>query len=237
MPRPNPSRDVLAERHLARRVAFERAAAGMSLEGLAKRMTDVGCRIHASAIYKIETADPPRRITVDELVGFSRVFGVPVEELLLPPEAAVSREVTRLLTEWNHAETALHEAQRHAGASLERLVSYIKDHPDSPLSAAVNTWCDELSDERDRNSLVMTLLSSVGGKGVGDDGRIHVNLDAVPPSLASALFTNLSPDLLRPLYDEITRGLKEHDALFGSNYSADLDGDIVAAKERLGLNG
>lgn len=37
-------------------------------------MTDAGCPIQGSAIYKIEKADPPRRITVDELVAFATVF-------------------------------------------------------------------------------------------------------------------------------------------------------------------
>ena len=90
MPRPNEQRAIHSEAGLARRIAFEREARGWTLDGLAKRMTDVGCPIHSSAIYKIESNDPPRRITVDELVGFSRVLGIPVEELLLPPEQVLN---------------------------------------------------------------------------------------------------------------------------------------------------
>lgn len=66
-------------------------------------------------------------------------------------------------------------------ASLERLVGYGTDYPESSLCAVVSSWCDELSDERDRNSLVMTLLASIGGTGMGDAGRSHLDLDRVPP--------------------------------------------------------
>src|SRR5450631_3569321 len=113
--RPNKPRKVNAESHLADRIASERKSRGWSLEGLAKRMTDAGCAIDQSAIFKIEQGKPRRRINVDELVDelvvFSRVFAVPLDELLLAPEHAVSREVTRLVLQWSKAADPLIEAQ------------------------------------------------------------------------------------------------------------------------------
>ncbi len=100
MPRPNPPRDVYAERYLAQRIARERERRGWSYEGLAARMTAAGCPLAQSAIYKIERSDPPRRITVDELVGYSRVFGIPVEQLLLDPEISAEGHMIELLDKW-----------------------------------------------------------------------------------------------------------------------------------------
>lgn len=87
MPRPNKPRHIGGEASLAERVAFERESRGWSYEGLALRMEKVGCPINASAIYKIERADPPRRVTADEFIGFSRVFGIALDDLLVPAAA------------------------------------------------------------------------------------------------------------------------------------------------------
>jgi hypothetical protein len=50
-------------------------------------MTLAGCPMYPTTIYKIEKGEKGkrRRITVDELVAFSRVFGIGVEELLALP--------------------------------------------------------------------------------------------------------------------------------------------------------
>jgi transcriptional regulator with XRE-family HTH domain len=114
MPRPNPPRDIYAERYLAIRVAREREARGWSYEGLASRMTAAGCPLNQSAIYKIERADPPRRITVDELVAYSRVFGIPVEQLLLDPEVEAEGRLLELINEWRSNMSARDQAVRLA---------------------------------------------------------------------------------------------------------------------------
>ena len=85
MPRSNPDRSINAERVLAQRIVAERDARGWTNDGLARRMTEAGCPIRDSAIYKIEKGEPPRRITVDELAGFATVFGLPVVSLLQDP--------------------------------------------------------------------------------------------------------------------------------------------------------
>lgn len=116
MPRPNGPRAIYSEVGLARRIAFERLGQKppWSYEGLAKRMTDAGCAINASAIYKIEKSDPPRRITVDELVAFSAVFDVPIEDLLVPPGDLFVAEANRLAQE-------LFAAQREAATADVRV--------------------------------------------------------------------------------------------------------------------
>ena len=97
MPRTRQRSELLAEAHVAKRIAVERAARGWSYQRLAMKMGHVGVPLHQSAIYKIVHQDPPRRITVDELVGFARVFGLTVEELLADPEVAAEKELVTLI--------------------------------------------------------------------------------------------------------------------------------------------
>jgi len=131
MARPNRARSIQAERHLARRIAHERQARKMSIEGLAQRMSDEGCSINGSAVYRIESADPPRRITVDELVALTRVFGISLSDLLLPPEALVDRETKRAWQELTDAQNAHDEALIRVGNAQAALARHARRHPDA----------------------------------------------------------------------------------------------------------
>jgi transcriptional regulator with XRE-family HTH domain len=111
MPRPNKPRRIGHEQALAARIAFERETRGWSYEGLASRMEKAGCAINGSAIYKIERADPPRRVTVDEFVAFARVFQVPIEELLLPATVARQSKLMKGLDDLAESFFALRAAQ------------------------------------------------------------------------------------------------------------------------------
>lgn len=121
MPRPNQPRDVFAEENLAHRIATERDMRAWSYDGLARRMTEAGCPLDQSAIYKIEKGTPRRRITVDELVGFSLVFGLPVADLLLEPEVAAQDQAVRLLEEWREAVAQRAEVSRRVNDLTERV--------------------------------------------------------------------------------------------------------------------
>ena len=111
---------------------------------MASRMTKIGCSINSSAIYKIEKSDPPRRITVDELVGFSQVLDIPVDNLLLPPELAAKAELLELLTDWEVARRRASEADEAEGVAWEALKGYIEAHPiaEGPLETALSGWAN-----------------------------------------------------------------------------------------------
>jgi transcriptional regulator with XRE-family HTH domain len=144
VPRPNQPRSIAGEQALARRVAYERDRRGMSYEGLASRMTKAGCPIQASGIYKIEKADPPRRITVDELVGFAHVFGIPVERLLLPPELVAADELADLVVSWDRAQDATIRAMQDEDDAWERLRLWVDDHPEftEHVEAVFRHWSE-----------------------------------------------------------------------------------------------
>jgi uncharacterized protein YaaQ len=80
---------------------------GLSYESLARLMSEAGCQINASALFKIEKGQPPRKITVDELVAFSKVFDTRVEDLLIPLELIDQDRARELLERLEAADTSL----------------------------------------------------------------------------------------------------------------------------------
>lgn len=130
MPPRNPNRALLTESALAARVAAEREKRGWTYEGLAVRMGQAGCPINQSGLYKIEKGEPRRRITVDELVAFSEVFQVPVDQLLLPPDLALSREAAVLLIAWYNAQSAEVRAKADTESALASLKEHVAQHPE-----------------------------------------------------------------------------------------------------------
>lgn len=99
MPRTNKPRSITSEANLARRIAHEREQRALSYEALAKLMTDAGCPVQGSAIYKIEKSEPPRRITVNELAALAEVFEVDVADLMRPIEDVESEYARHLVEE------------------------------------------------------------------------------------------------------------------------------------------
>ena len=68
----------------------------MTYEGLAKRMTDLGCATHASSIYKIEKGRPPRKVTISELIALSKVFETTTDDLLVPLDLRHAKLASRI---------------------------------------------------------------------------------------------------------------------------------------------
>lgn len=149
MPRPNPARTIDSERALARRIAYEREKEDMTYDGLAARMTSVGCPIQGSAIYKIEKAG--RRITVDELVAFALVFKTSVANLLKPVEHVMYKEIEKLEAEDDAAWRDLYGAvERVVEAMLARAALYERavEGDDEALVRAVHAYWDDRSQPR-----------------------------------------------------------------------------------------
>jgi transcriptional regulator with XRE-family HTH domain len=131
VPRPNPPRSLQSEENLARRIAYERDRRGWTYEGTAKRLTDVGCPIQGSAIYKIEKGKPRRRISVDELVAFADVFDVGAADLLMPLEFIAEREALDLIAELERKYRVLSASVLDYGktiARIERLAGTDDEH-------------------------------------------------------------------------------------------------------------
>ena len=84
---------------LAERVAELRQSnlPPMSYETLAKRMAEVGCPIQPSALHRIEKGTPRRKVSVDELVAFSEVFGKSIQDLISLPRGELDEQVQEAL--------------------------------------------------------------------------------------------------------------------------------------------
>ena len=111
MPRINKARTIEAERNLASRIRMERTDRNWSPAQLAQHMTEAGCTISTSAIYKIEDDEKPRKISVDELVALAEVFGIEdVRDLLKPVEDVYQQRADEIFTKIDEAEHELGEA-------------------------------------------------------------------------------------------------------------------------------
>lgn len=123
MPPKKPERTVQFEAHAAARIRFEREHQGWSLEQLASRITELGCPLDRSAIYKIEQGN--RRITLDEAGAFALAFRTSVDKLMVPT-AVVATERGRKLWDAYQKATETYLAARSSLDELEqRLVALI----------------------------------------------------------------------------------------------------------------
>ena len=139
MPRPNPLRSLDSEDNLARRIAYERERRGWTYESTAKRMTDAGCPIQGSAIYKIEKGNPRRRISVDELVAFSTIFDAEISDLLSPVGAAAGIDAMKLMMA---SEKSLRECVDHADDYHQTVKRLLAHHPLWVISITDDTWAE-----------------------------------------------------------------------------------------------
>ncbi|WP_343241228.1 helix-turn-helix transcriptional regulator [Streptomyces sp. SID13588] len=90
----------LPEEHVAERIKLEREARGWSTVTLAERMAEAGHVVNQSAIWRIESGKPRRRVNLDEAIGFCKVFDLTLEELSSPPGQLANPLVRRLIGEY-----------------------------------------------------------------------------------------------------------------------------------------
>lgn len=120
MPRPKPARSIGEEENLARRIRRELQLRNWTPAELAQRMTDAGCAIGTSSVYKILDEEKPRAISVDEFVAVSKVFNISTDDLLTPVEVVGDKYATELVKE-------LDAASGNFGAATEAmLIAYVK---------------------------------------------------------------------------------------------------------------
>jgi transcriptional regulator with XRE-family HTH domain len=116
---------------MARRIAFERERRGWSTESLAKRMTDAGCPINQSAIWKIENGQPRRKISYDEALAFAQLFELSITELAVAPEIAANDTVRTLLEEHQRLQLEVFERSMRSAEIVREVRRLLADFPDA----------------------------------------------------------------------------------------------------------
>jgi transcriptional regulator with XRE-family HTH domain len=129
MPRPNRPRTIGREVNLAERIAVERERLGLTYEGLARLMTEAGCPVDKSAIYRIEKGEPRRKVSVDELVALMDVFELSFDELMMPMELVNQKRGQELAAKMRDADDQLDEA---AANLVETLIEFLRLGQESP---------------------------------------------------------------------------------------------------------
>lgn len=124
------------------RVAVEqlkryREQRGLSYQQMASKMREHGSAISGQALHRTEKGDPPRRLTIDDLVAASHVLGVPITRLVAPPS---SSELWALRTELGYCEVSMLNAFSSMGddyAERMRLVARLEELLSSDVSPTV----------------------------------------------------------------------------------------------------
>lgn len=120
----------LAENHVADRIKMEREVRGWSTVTLAERMTEAGHPINQSAVWRIESGKPRRRVNLDEALGFCKVFDIPLDDLTAAPGQIANPRVRRLIAEY----VEQWKEWRARGKAMDRvqaeIAEYTKAHPD-----------------------------------------------------------------------------------------------------------
>ncbi|MBV2356416.1 helix-turn-helix domain-containing protein [Streptomyces sp. J2-1] len=134
--RAGPGRPV-PEEHVAARIKLEREVRGWSTVKLAEEMATAGHPINQSAIWRIESGKPRRRVNLDEALGFCKVFDITMHDLTGPPgELAtprvrqLAREYVEMTREYHQLRAAIDRNQMHLSEIDRELNAYADKGPE-----------------------------------------------------------------------------------------------------------
>lgn len=122
MPRQGKPGTIRGEEHVARRIALERELRGWTYESLAMRLHKAGRPTDQATVYKMEKGKPRRKVTVDELVAFSEIFGLSVDQLLTDPDVAAETHAIRDFERYVRAAQAAAAAVAKANEAADRVL-------------------------------------------------------------------------------------------------------------------
>ena len=78
--------------HFRYQLAEARKARGFSQAQLAKRLTEIGYKMHETSIARIESGE--RRVSLDDAMAISLALGCQLAQLVAPPDATARVEIT-----------------------------------------------------------------------------------------------------------------------------------------------
>ena len=155
------------EATVAQRIKFEREERDWSSAKLAQQMTAAGYPLNQSAIWRIENGDPPRRVNLEEAVGFAKVFGISLGDLITPVGDMATPELKRRLQNLLEAARAYREAEATAYRAVEALEEYADGRPEQ-ASVIKDLCANVLVAPEDHHLLENVPKSFLDGLGLGD---------------------------------------------------------------------
>lgn len=178
MPRPKPQRAIGGETNLAQRISRELAARGWPPAELARRMTEAGCPIGTSSVYKILDEKKPRTISLDEFIALAAVFETTTEDLLTPVEVLDTERAKELLSELDKADERMFGGITEAVDAHVRLFALRAEAPEL-WDYVVNHHYNPGKPSRMESSLLKLVL---------DDGTTVEVDDSILKEAVSALY-------------------------------------------------
>lgn len=130
MSKRTPGRTLGSERVVAARLKLERERRGWTYDALARRMEAEGVPIQISALHKIEKADPPRRVTLDEAIALANVFKIELKELVEPIAFTEQRWAEEVARDFIAATSGLDDAHAELVRAAVRLAEITRHSPD-----------------------------------------------------------------------------------------------------------
>lgn len=164
MPQKTQERTLETETQMAATIANLRKKKGWTYEELAERMEAVGCKIHPSGIQKTEKSG--RRITVDELIGYSRALEVPIEALI---DARMPKPSTKEFWRTLLAAEEFYQLQQAAARSYLDMVRAIQ------AEAASNTELREAIADRLKSH---TAMQEKRAREMAEQDEVDISTDA-----------------------------------------------------------
>jgi transcriptional regulator with XRE-family HTH domain len=110
MPRVNTERSLDNERMVAARIAYERQQNDWSYQQTSNKLKRVGGSLGAAEIQKIEKEN--RRLSIDELVAFAKLFKLSPNEIMTPLELVLNKRAMEFVRKADHALEALAKSVR-----------------------------------------------------------------------------------------------------------------------------
>ncbi|MFC7806109.1 helix-turn-helix transcriptional regulator [Streptomyces olivaceus] len=118
------------ENHVAARIKMEREVRDWSTAKLAEEMTKAGHPINQSAIWRIESGKPRRRVNLDEALGFCKVFDLSLDDLTSVPGQLMNPQVRRLVGEYVAKWKEWRALSRAQDRIMAELKEYAEAHPE-----------------------------------------------------------------------------------------------------------
>ncbi|MFD8009912.1 helix-turn-helix transcriptional regulator [Streptomyces sp. NPDC058955] len=162
----------MPEEHVAARIKLEREVRGWSTVKLAEEMAAVGHPINQSAIWRIESGKPRRRVNLDEALGFCKVFDITMQDLTGPPGELATPRIRELVREYVQMAREYHQLR----AAIDRNQMHLHE-----IDMELNAYGDKGPEQRGQVDELLRLEERALQRSL-HPSRAHLRNQGQPPT-------------------------------------------------------